>query len=840
MGKARENHKAPALSGITFLIVDGGVMSYASSLLLVGLLSLSAEVAMCAASREAPSVLNARIELHWSDDGDSAWYRRQTSAGGHEFMQVLPRDGIRRPAFDHARAAEILRGLLGRPVEATKLPVDDLRWSDDGRTVQLRCGNRWFAGPIKTLDLQAQDAPPTKGLGRDLRPSRDGGDETNITIVNRSAKALTLQWCDSDTKRRDFGQIEPGAQRNQHTYAGHVWVLSRGGGAIVGVFEAQAGGMQVEITNDVVAAVTSPTTPPPAPRRSPDGRFEVKVREHNLWLHPVGAGEAIALTNDGTAADRFEGPFAWSPDSSHLAARRVVVGQHRTITLVESSPKDQVQPKSRTVRYDKPGDQLDQPRPCLIDVAQRKQIPVAQDLLTNTWSIDDLAWRSDSSAFTLLYNQRGHQVLRVIEINRSGQARSVIEERSATFIDYTNKVFYERHDTRGDVVWMSERDGWNHLYRFDAVSGSLKNRITTGQWVVRGVEHVDADAGLIWFTAGGVNPGEDPYHVHHGRVAFDGSGLTWLTAGDGTHEITWSPQRRFLIDSWSRVDAGPQHVLRDGVTGRQLIALEQADLSALRASGWTAPERFVAKGRDGTTDIHGVIWRPKGFDPAKRYPVVEYIYAGPHSAFVPKTFKTRFRQQDAADLGFVVAMIDGMGTSHRSKAFHDVCWKNLADSGFPDRIAWWKSAAATRSWMDLSRVGIFGGSAGGQSALGALLFHPEFYHVAVADCGCHDNRMDKVWWNEQWMGWPIGPHYAEQSNVTNAAKLQGKLMLIVGELDDNVDPSSTFQVASALEKAGKDFELVVVHGTGHGAAETPFGSMKRAGFLVRHLLGREP
>jgi dipeptidyl aminopeptidase/acylaminoacyl peptidase len=184
--------------------------------------------------------------------------------------------------------------------------------------------------------------------------------------------------------------------------------------------------------------------------------------------------------------------------------------------------------------------------------------------------------------------------------------------------------------------------------------------------------------------------------------------------------------------------------------------------------------------------------------------------------------------------------MDGMGTSHRSKAFHDVCWKNLGDSGFPDRIAWIRAAAAKYRELDLTRVGIYGGSAGGQSSTRALLAHGDFYHVAVSDCGCHDNRMDKIWWNEQWMGWPIGPHYAEQSNVTQAHRLTGKLLLIVGELDRNVDPSSTMQVASALVKADKDFDLLVIPGAGHGSAETPYGRRRRADFLVRHLLGVEP
>ena len=220
--------------------------------------------------------------------------------------------------------------------------------------------------------------------------------------------------------------------------------------------------------------------------------------------------------------------------------------------------------------------------------------------------------------------------------------------------------------------------------------------------------------------------------------------------------------------------------------------------------------------------------------------MIENIYAGPHGFFVPKDWHTSYEMQALAELGFIVVQCDGMGTNWRSRAFHDVCWKNLGDSGFPDRIAWIKAAAAKIPQMDLKRVGIYGGSAGGQSALRALEAHGDFYKVAVADCGCHDNRMDKIWWNEAWMGWPVGPHYAEQSNVTNAKDLQGKLLLIVGEVDHNVDPSSTLQVVNALEKADKDFELLIITGSDHGAAESPYGKRRRADFLVKNLLGVEP
>jgi dipeptidyl aminopeptidase/acylaminoacyl peptidase len=333
----------------------------------------------------------------------------------------------------------------------------------------------------------------------------------------------------------------------------------------------------------------------------------------------------------------------------------------------------------------------------------------------------------------------------------------------------------------------------------------------------------------------GYHDGQDPYLVHQVRVDLDGKNFTLLTEGDGTDQLQWSPDEKYFVDKYSRVDLPPVHQLRNGGDGSLICLLEEADASEILDSGRRFPEPFVAAGRDGQTPIHGIIHRPINFDPTSSYPVVEYIYAGPHGHHVPKDFRAHYRLEDFIDRGFIVVQIDGMGTSWRSKAFHDVCWQNLVDGGFPDRVAWIKAAARHEPAMDVSRVGIFGGSAGGQNALAAVLTHGDFYQAAMADCGCHDNRMDKIWWNEQWMGYPLGDHYRTNSNVTLAPQLEGNLLLIVGELDRNVDPASTMQVVDALVKADKDFEMLVIPGAGHGASGTPYGRRRTAEFFVRHL-----
>jgi dipeptidyl aminopeptidase/acylaminoacyl peptidase len=435
----------------------------------------------------------------------------------------------------------------------------------------------------------------------------------------------------------------------------------------------------------------------------------------------------------------------------------------------------------------------------------------------------------------MLYNQRGHQVLRLLEIDAlSGESSVLIDETSDTFIDYAGKRFLHIMEDGDHAIWMTERSGWNHLEMVDLVTGE-RTPLTSGEWVVRAVDDVDEASGTLRIRALGLDADQDPYHVHHALVDLDSGALTRLTEGDGTHELEFAPDGRHYIDRWSRVDLPPVHELRRTRDGSLVGVLAEADHTPLLESGWREPIRFTAKGRDGTTDIWGVIITPRDFDPNETYPVVEHIYAGPHDHFVPKKFNRNARMREVAELGMVVVQIDGMGTNWRSKAFHDVAWQNLGDSGFPDRIAWMRAAAETRPWMDIDRVGIYGGSAGGQSALRALLAHGDFYDVAAADCGCHDNRMDKIWWNELWMGWPVGDHYDEQSNVTNAHRLEGELLLTLGGMDRNVDPASTLQVVEALVQADKDFEFILMPSGGHGAGGSPYGWRRTLEFLQRHL-----
>lgn len=574
---------------------------------------------------------------------------------------------------------------------------------------------------------------------------------------------------------------------------------------------------------------------------SPNGEMEAYVRNHDVYVRPADSDEAgRALSYDGAEGDAYEAEtIAWSPNSEKIAVYRVNSAPTRTINYVASSPDDQLQPKAYSCSYPKPGDELDDRQPVLFDVESGQKTVVDDSLFPDAFSMSELQWWDDGRAFTFEYNQRGHQVYRVIEVDgETGEARALISEEPETFFDYSSKLF--RHDV-GDgeeIIWMSERDGWNHLYLYNGRTGEVKNQITDGEWVVRGVDHVDEEDRTIYFHASGRHEESDPYFVHYYRINLDGTGLTALTEAHGTHEVTYSPDMEYYVNTWSRVDQPPISQLHRTSDGEVMMTLEEADASALYDTGWSPPEVFTATGRDDSTRIWGVIVRPMNFDPDKKYPVIEQIYAGPHGAFVPKEFSPLASMQALAELGFIVVQIDGMGTNYRSKDFHDVAWRDLADAGFPDRIEWHKAVAEEYPSYDTSRVGIYGTSAGGQSAMGALLFHPEYYDAAVAASGAHDNRMDKIWWNEQWMG-KLGPHYAASSNMENAGRLQGELMLIVGEVDRNVPPTTTLQVADALIEAGKTFDLLFMPGRGHTSGGE-YGEVRRFDFFVNHLLGVDP
>ena len=586
--------------------------------------------------------------------------------------------------------------------------------------------------------------------------------------------------------------------------------------------------------------VTDPETEG-EPVRSPDGRKEAYIKNYNIYVRDTESGAERALTCDGGLGFYYSVYMQWSPDGRRLAASKLRRAEKHYVSFIESSPADQLQPKLHTMEYCKPGDDLDYREPRIVDAETGEVSVPTPELFAHPYSLGYPYWlEGDSDNIYFDYNERGHKVFRLLAYSAAtGAVRTVAEETSDKFVNYS-RLWWKYIDGGRKLLWTSERDNYNHIYLYDVATGTVERQVTRGAWYVRSIVHVDEEQGVIWFTASGMNRREDPYLVHYYRINLDGSGLQCLTPGEGEHQAVFSPARDYIVDTYSKANTPPVTELRDGATGKLLMQLEKADISALTADGWQAPEVFSAPGRDGKTPMWGIIQRPSNFDPSRQYPVIEYIYAGPGSAYVPKSFSPFYYYTTAlAELGFIVVQLDAMGTSFRSKEFEEVCYKNLKDAGLPDRMAWIRAAAKKYPYMDIDRVGIYGASAGGQESTAAVLQYPDFYKAAYSACGCHDNRMDKIWWNEQWMGYPIDDAYAASSNVEMAHLLRRPLMLVVGEMDDNVDPASTMQLANALIKAGKDFELVVLPGEGHTIGGT-FGEHKRYDFFVRALMQKFP
>ena len=617
-------------------------------------------------------VFRTAVVPHWNATGDRFWYRVDRADGEREFVAVDALKGTRQLAFDHAKLADTLGKFRKVEMPAKKLPVDQLMIDPAGAFVRFNAFGKRYECKLPSYEIReiGMEVPATSLPAlRGMRSSQRTGEPAGIRFVNQRKEAVDLYWIDPDGERKPYGTIAAGQESQIQTFAGHVWLLTDVKKKPIAVFEAAEGGGQAIVTADMVFRDKEPVKNRPSGNLSPDGKWTAQCKDYNLVLRETATGKESVLTKEGTGNDGYSGGVFWSPDSSRLIALRTSRVDERKVQMVESSPRDQLQPKLHTITYVKPGDALPIAKPHLFDVAKFVEIPVSDDLFKNPWSTGHFHWDREGREFSFLFNQRGHQTLRIVGIDgQTGKTRSIVDETSKTFVDYSGKFFLQEIDETGEIIWMSERDGWNHLYLIDRKTGMPKNPITKGDWVVRGVERVDVEKRQIWFRAGGIHAGQDPYHVHFARVNFDGTGLVVLTKGDGSHTIRLSPDGRYLIDSYSRVDLPSVTELRRTEDGGLVCALETGDASALQKAGWQMPERFVAKGRDGKTDIFGVIYRPTNFDPSKKYPVIEAIYAGPHSSFVPKDFRSFYRTQSLAELGFIVVQIDGMGTAHRSKA----------------------------------------------------------------------------------------------------------------------------------------------------------------------------
>jgi dipeptidyl-peptidase-4 len=622
---------------------------------------------------------------------------------------------------------------------------------------------------------------------------------------------------------------------------------------------------------DIVAYRCTVGDSPPDTRGvvlSPDSAWAAFVHDHDLWIRRYPSGtDSTRLTTDGgqfhtygLTTQRAFGVLRnqpqtpnlrWSPDSRRIAVIRV---DERNIEHVPFYSSTSQRPRGFTFPYALPGDSI-VPRPAvhILDIATRTNLPVTiepEPAFLSWAQLMDSTWIGGSGAVRVLSRTRGHQHEQLVEIDAgTGTARVLAVESNRTFVDLNHRGPANWWAGAGgdDVILFSQRDGWGHLWRFDR-NGTVRNQVTSGPWVVHQIQHVDAAARRIYFTAWGREAGRNPYFKHLYRVGFDGSGLQLLTPEDADHVISFSPNGRYFVDQMSTFDTPARTVLRSAADGRVLRVLEEADISQLVAIGWVPPELFRVKARDGVTDIYGLLYKPSDFDPSRKYPVVNYIYPGPQIGSAGDygwSVGTRGNARALAELGFIVTQIDHLGTVMRSKAFHDHYYGNMADHGLPDHVAALRQLAAARPYMDLDRVGIYGHSGGGFASTAAMFQYPDFFHVAVSTAGNHDNRTYGIHWGEKYQGLLVRDtvrntdNYVSQANATHAANLRGRLMLMHGDMDDNVHPAMTLQVVNALIEHNKDFDLIILPDRAHGLNE-PYVIRRTWDYFVTHLLGGTP
>ena len=595
---------------------------------------------------------------------------------------------------------------------------------------------------------------------------------------------------------------------------------------------------------------------------SPDSSKLLIWVNHNLILKDLKTNKSVDLTSDGSelngygsvgdwyeVIDQTNGEkytyileAYWSSDSKRIIIPKFNRSKTLYMNLIQWEPEEGLRPHLKSYERAMPGDtDLTTATYCVIDVSNGKiteiDIPSSPEFLGTYvyWS------ENGSKAYKIDY-ERGYTERRIIEINpTTGKTRIIVDEIASTSVDVAMEFFQEISKTN-EFIWMSEQDGWNHLFLYDLTSGKMKNLITKGDFVVRSVEWIDEVNRKVYFMAGGVNPNEDPYFKKLYVVNFDGSGFKLLSTENADHTVSISKDHLSFVDNFSRIDQPNTAIFKKLKDGSEILFIAKGDIDDLLKLGWSAPESFKVKGRDGKTDIYGVIYKPFNFDPTKKHPVIDGTYSGPHTIRSPKTFRKALINDDVplAQLGFIVMNIDGLGSAFRSKEFKNHSWENLGDTGAEDHIIAIKEMAKKYSYIDTSRVGIYGHSAGGYVAVRALITHPEFYKVSVSSAGCHDLKIDKVWWPEHHMG-VVGPHYDEQSNIVNAAKIQGKLLLVHGDLDNNVNPVASLRLAAEMIENNKDFDLLIVPGHDHYTLyNDKYFIRRRWDFFVDNLIGVEP
>lgn len=758
-------------------------------------------------------IFSTAVDPHWMKSGSKFWYMYETTSGKQWYV-VDPVKMTRVPMFNTDKLAAGITRIVKDPFDGKHLALENLKVTKDEHIISFE---------VKSSIEETKK------------------DSAKKTASVKEKKVFFFEYnmlTDSLTELKDFRKPKP-RPAWANISPDQRWV----------VYAKNFNLYRMDSANFTKA------------RLNEDDSTIIEEKLTEDGVENYGYGESFGETNVDKAANRKKRKYVsalWSPDSRHFVIVRTDSRQVKDLWVINSIAEPR--PTLETYKYHMPGEKEAPVREmmiCSISDKKIQKINTAQfkDQEISVWSADQdkrsrddefrtAKWLGDSTRF---YFSRTSRDLKRIDVCAfdlvSREVKVVVEERMNTYVELRKPVFFNNGK---DFIHWSERDGWAHLYHYDS-NGQLKGQLTSGPWHVEEIEGIDEKTKAVFFTGNGKEPGEDPYYLHFYRVGLDGSGVKLLNSGDYEHAVNLDEQKRFFVNTSSRVNTIPVSALYD-VNGRKVMDLEKSDLSALLQAGFKFPEPFMAKADDGITDLYGVVYKPFDFDSTKKYPVIAYVYPGPQTEAVNKSFgRSMDRVDRLAQFGFIVITLGNRGGHpSRSKWYHNYGYGNLRDYGLADKKAVIEQLGQRYKFMDISRVGIHGHSGGGFMSTAAMLVYPDFFKVAVSSAGNHENNIYNRWWSEKHHG--VREQVSEKGDTTFlynieknselAKNLKGRLMLSHGDIDNNVHPANTIRMANALIKANKRFDLVLLPGQRHGYGDmTEYFFWQMGDYFSKWLLG---
>ena len=768
----------------------------------------------------AKLVHSTSVEPHWLKNGDKFWYQYKTTDGSNYYL-VDPYKKTKKKLFNNDKMAAWLTEITRDPYDAKHLPKFDFKFVDNETAIQFRVTSKFEDEENEMDEDKDKDAKKNKKVflfkyvlgGNNLKlinnkraPKGDWKKWANVspdsTIVLYSKK-FNLYWMDKE----NF--LKAVKNEKDSTIVENQWTKD-------GVEHFGYGGYSRGLDNE-----------------------EIEKRKN----------------------DRFPVSGHWSSNSKKFVFQKTDSRDIKDLWVINSIAKKR--PTLETYKYHMPGEKEYYKREVLIfDIPTKEIIKVDVDSTkqqyisifskpTKPSDIDNefkprlLLSEKDKIYFNTISRDRKKLDVCVADLN-SGKVKILIEDRTNTYFYETKPVYLIKNES--EMIHWSERDGWGHFYRYD-IAGNLINRITSGSFHSFNIKHVDSKSNTLFFSAHGVDKNIDPYYEHTYKISINGGSPKLLNKGNYNTSTRASDNHRFFVNNFSRVNTIPKSDLRNS-EGSLIMNLEDADLSALFDSGYKFPQPFKSKADDGITDLYGVMYKPFDFDDEKKYPLLEYVYPGPQTEAVNKSFSVRMNRLDRmAQLGFVVITLGNRGGHpHRSKWYHNYGYGNLRDYGLADKKYVAERLADKYNFIDIDRVGIYGHSGGGFMSTAAILVYPDFFKVAYSQAGNHDNSMYNSWWSETHHGVKeeidekgIASYiYEIENNQSLAKNLKGKLFLVTGDMDNNVHPGATTRVVNALIKANKRFDMMILPTQRHGFGDmSEYNFWLRADHFSKHLLGIE-